>query len=123
MTADSTERSQELCNLQLLADYSQGNLSSKYIVQLLDCFTHQGPNGIHQCLVFELLGPSVGRVLEDYHGSGDQLEPATILRLSEQLLEGISFIHGAGLGHGGKKENRHLSDIATKPAFLLYVCD
>lgn len=82
---------------------NRGNVpGGKYIVKLLDDFLHTGPNGTHQCLVFELLGPSVDMVLQDYHISGDQLEPDTILRLSEQLLEGISAIHESGLGHGGR---------------------
>ncbi|KAK9426952.1 kinase-like protein [Lipomyces doorenjongii] len=100
MTADSTTQSQELRNLQSLAGHAQGSLCSKYVVQLLDEFLHQGPNGTHQCLVFELLGPSVDAVVGDYHESGDYFEPETILRLSEQLLQAISFIHEAGYAHG-----------------------
>ncbi|KAL4870576.1 hypothetical protein BDV12DRAFT_184391 [Aspergillus spectabilis] len=30
-------------------------LIREYIINLLDSFTHGGPNGLHQCLVFELL--------------------------------------------------------------------
>ncbi|KAK9369387.1 kinase-like domain-containing protein [Lipomyces kononenkoae] len=100
MTADSTSQSQELRNLQLLARHAEGSLCSKYVAQLLDEFLHQGPNGTHQCLVFELLGPSVDAVVGDYHESGDFFEPETILRLSEQLLQAISFIHEAGYAHG-----------------------
>lgn len=102
MTVDSSKESRELRNLRLLAKCSKGSLSSKYIVQLLDTFTHPGPNGIYQCLVFELLGPSVVRVLGDYYNSQDTLETANILRLSEQLLEATKFIHDAGMGHGGE---------------------
>jgi serine/threonine-protein kinase SRPK3 len=65
-----------------------------------DSFIHQGPNGGHQCLVFELLGPSVDIILEDSHSGRDQLEAEIIIGLSEQLLEGIAFLHEAGLGHG-----------------------
>ena len=64
---------------------SQESLSSKHIVQLL---VHQGPNGQHQCLVFELLGPTVASVLASRH-----LETNVILRMSKQLLETIRFIH------------------------------
>ena len=46
--------------LQSLAGNFQGNLHSEYIVQLLDHFVHQGPNGTHQCLLFELLGLMTG---------------------------------------------------------------
>lgn len=106
-SADSSSRSRELQNLQLLEKKCTGNLSSKYIIQFLDIFSHQGPNGVHQCLVFELLGPPVEWVLMDYSAYADhtgyteRLESDTILRVSRQLLECIEFIHSAGLGHGG----------------------
>ncbi|KAL4874727.1 kinase-like domain-containing protein [Aspergillus karnatakaensis] len=99
-TADSSKESHELQNLELLRECSQGDLSAKYIVELLDSFTQDGPNGAHQCLVFELLGPSVGYVLRDYYEVGDELEVENILRLSEQFLRAVAFIHSAGLGHG-----------------------
>ncbi|OJJ30824.1 hypothetical protein ASPWEDRAFT_54195 [Aspergillus wentii DTO 134E9] len=98
-TANS-QASRELHNFELLEKHSGGNLSSNYIVQLLDSFSHQGPNGLHQCLVFELLGPTVDKVLADYHEDKDSLDPETVLRISKQLLEAIGFIHSAGMCHG-----------------------
>lgn len=73
-----------------------------YIVQLLDFFSHHGPNGTHQCVVFELLGPSVDMVLEDYGEELCNLDPETILRISIQILRGIKFIHSASMCHGGE---------------------
>lgn len=101
MTADSTKDSQELKTLRSLAKYSQGDLCAKYVVQLLDDFLHQGPNGCHQCLVFELLGPTIDMVVSDYHTVGDTFEKEIILRLSEQLLQAATFLHEAGYVHGG----------------------
>jgi serine/threonine-protein kinase SRPK3 len=125
ITAESSKQSAELRNFLSLARHRQGHLHSKYIVQLLDDFFHQGPNGTHQCLVFELLGPTVHAVVQDtvdavvqdavdavvqdtvdavvqeiYEGL-DVLEPETILRMSEQLLQAINFIHEVGYAHGG----------------------
>jgi serine/threonine-protein kinase SRPK3 len=100
-TANSSRESQELSNLQLLKNRSKGSLSSKYIVQLLDSFVHQGPNGQHQCLVFELLGPTVTRILREYYVCRSKLQKEVVLRMSEQLLKAIKFIHDAGMGHGG----------------------
>ena len=101
MTANSWVL-QELQNLKFLQRHSRGSLSSNYIVQLLDSFAHKGPNGVHQCLVFELLGPSVDKVLADYHESHDKLCPETVLQMSTQLLKAVQFIHSAGMCHGGK---------------------
>lgn len=101
MTAVSSV-SRELRILKCLERHSQGELSSNYVVQLLDAFTHEGPNGVHQCLVFELLGPSVDKVLSDYHESHDKLCSDTILRMSTQLLKDVKFIHSADVCHGGE---------------------
>jgi serine/threonine-protein kinase SRPK3 len=51
--------------------------------------------------VFELLGPTVDTVVQMVYEVGDVLEPETILRISEQLLEAIAFIHEVGYAHGG----------------------
>ncbi|KAJ5544637.1 hypothetical protein N7461_006941 [Penicillium sp. DV-2018c] len=99
MTADSSI-SRELQILNFLEAQSRRGLASNYVVQLLDAFTHKGPNGVHQCLVFELLGPSVDKVLSDYHESQDKLHTETVLRISTQLLKAVKFIHDAGLCHG-----------------------
>ncbi|KAJ5211238.1 hypothetical protein N7472_001377 [Penicillium cf. griseofulvum] len=99
MTADSSI-SRELEILNFLTRQSGSGISSNYIAQLLDAFTHKGPNGVHQCLVFELLGPSVDKVLSDYHESQDKLEPEIVLRISTQLLKAVKFIHSAGICHG-----------------------
>jgi serine/threonine-protein kinase SRPK3 len=109
LTADSSKDSAELRHLQSLADYSHGNLGSKYIVQLHDNFLHQGPNGRHQCLVFELLGPSVDAVLREYCREKEPVEPETVLKMSKQLLQAVSFIHEAGYAHGGMMSYSHFT--------------
>ncbi|KFY86618.1 hypothetical protein V500_07511 [Pseudogymnoascus sp. VKM F-4518 (FW-2643)] len=69
-------------------------------VRLLAWFHHEGPNGIHNCLVTELLGPSISGILKVNKGAGGFLAPDTMLRASRQLLEGIEFAHQAGFVHG-----------------------
>jgi serine/threonine-protein kinase SRPK3 len=96
--AEDTEQSRELLNLQSL----QEKYPSQHLVQLLDSFIHQGPNGSHQCLVFELLGPTVDFVVTRYREDGESLEPETILRLTKQLLQSIAYLHKAGYAHGGQ---------------------
>jgi hypothetical protein len=38
---------------------------SRYIIPLLDEFDHQGSNGLHRCLVFEPMGPTVDTMVEE----------------------------------------------------------
>jgi serine/threonine-protein kinase SRPK3 len=101
--ADSSTQSRELHNLQSLAEISRGSLHYQFIVHLLDHFSHQGPNGIHGCLVFELLGPTVDAVTGDVYQGGDVLDPETILRMSQQLLQAVAFMHEVGYAHGGMR--------------------
>lgn len=120
MTANSSI-SRELQILKTLEKQSQRGLSSKYIVQLLDTFTHKGPNGAHQCLVFELLGPSVDKVLSDYHEAHDKLDPETVLRISTQLLKAVKFIHSAGMCHGGKGAYSSIVVFCGWPSYLYLI--
>lgn len=85
LTADSSWVSPELRNLQNLEKHSERSLALKFNVQIFNSFRHQGPNGVHQCFVFELLGPSVDKVLNDYYDFGDTLETEDILRMTDQL--------------------------------------
>ena len=121
MTAEATTYSPELGILQSLAKRCNGSLNSKLIVQLLDEFTHQGPNGTHQCLVFELLGPTVDLVTRDYGDYNDpeqRLEPDIVMRISEQLLSAITFIHEAGYGHGGTTSHELFAAAAILFSFF-----
>ncbi|KAJ5593375.1 hypothetical protein N7537_010279 [Penicillium hordei] len=92
ITTANWPKSRELQNRRLLERHSGVNLSSQYIVQLLDDFTQYGPNGAHQCLIFGLLGPTVDMVLAGYSEGKDKLEPEEILRMSTQLLRAIELV-------------------------------
>jgi serine/threonine-protein kinase SRPK3 len=104
-----------------MAAHSQGNLYSKYIVQLLDEFSHQGPNGTHQCLVFELLGPTVDAIVEEIYGE-ELFEPENILRLTKQLLQAVSFIHEIGYAHGGMVGCIHYTRSLRSRSKYLFLC-
>lgn len=100
-TAESTVKSWELHNLQTLARHTNGSLYAERLVQMLDDFTHEGPNGRHQCLVFELLGPHLVMLLTQYYEEHECLETKAILKMSKQLLQAVTVIHEAGFAHGG----------------------
>ncbi|KAI0525944.1 kinase-like protein [Xylaria bambusicola] len=68
--------------------------------RLLNCFHHTGPNGTHNCLVMELLGPSLSHILQCYQWWGQTFHPDTLLRASCQLLSALDSIHKAGFAHG-----------------------
>ncbi|KFY22231.1 hypothetical protein V493_06748 [Pseudogymnoascus sp. VKM F-4281 (FW-2241)] len=105
MTATMTETSRELRWYDALGECRPGSLSRHYIAQLLDKFILDGPNGKHLCLVFELLGPNVRSIVKTEYEDRTNIDPATILRMTEQLLKALSFIHQTGFAHG---------DVSTK---------
>jgi hypothetical protein len=74
MVADSAKPSQELLTLRLLNDRFNGDLRANHVVQLLDDFVHEGPNGRHQCIVLELLDPTLRTMLAEYAGDKGRMD-------------------------------------------------
>lgn len=101
LTANRTGQFREYHMLQELTELSNGSLGSKHFVVFLDVFLHHGPNGFHDCLVLELLGPTVGRVMKKLNEEGKHLRTNTVLKISTQLLEAIAFMHEPCYAHGG----------------------
>lgn len=96
-----SDQFRELLALRALSEHAKGNLGSKYIVQLVDDFRTEGPNGSHLCLVLEMLGPTINITVDDYHQVGERLDAESIVKISTQLLEALTFLHEKGLAHGG----------------------
>lgn len=75
--------------------------TGQHIVTLLDEFMHVGPNGIHACLVLELLGPNVSAYIEEQVPDG-RMPGVWAKEVSRQALLGLAFMHHLHIGHGGK---------------------
>jgi serine/threonine-protein kinase SRPK3 len=94
-------KSREHKILNILADLDSGETGSEHVMQFLDAFDVEGPNGKHECLVLEFLGPSVSDVLERY--VMDPKFPGPIAKATmHQALEGLAYLHKHDIGHGGK---------------------
>ncbi|KAH8746901.1 kinase-like domain-containing protein [Diaporthe sp. PMI_573] len=105
LTANSKQEklSKELGILRELSN----DTSKVYAVRLLDDFYHKGPNGRHQCLVFELLGPSLNNVINrcnplngEIRTADDRIDSHVVLRVSKQLLGALAILHAKGIAHG-----------------------
>ncbi|KIV83111.1 hypothetical protein PV11_05165 [Exophiala sideris] len=119
ITADKTSQSRELQHHRALSKLSQGHLRSKHIVRLFDDFILDGPNGRHQCLVYELLGPPVNWMLSssphECHVAEERLDPEDILMISTHLLEALTFLQENGYTHGDISVNNiaYTSDLIS----------
>lgn len=80
------------------------NPPSSHTVHLLDVFELNGPNGLHECVVYELLGPNVQDTIDThFHG---RLPGKLAKSIAKQSLVGLDHIHQHGIGHGGKPIQR-----------------
>jgi len=77
-----------------------GKPGSRNVIKLLDHFEINGPNGKHLCLVLEYMWHTVADFLRSY-GDEPELRLAFAKIISQQLLEGLSFLHGSRIMHNG----------------------
>jgi serine/threonine protein kinase len=123
----------------------QAQSNRNHVVLPLDDFQHTGPNGKHQCLVFEPMGPSVGQVLEGFPDSPQDfgfcdgpppppppppssdaptstptdLTPSQKKSLLKQLLLGLDCLHSNRIAHGDLNPgNSQLSIRSLSPEDL-----
>ncbi|KAF2789022.1 kinase-like protein [Melanomma pulvis-pyrius CBS 109.77] len=97
--AEIHERSYELEVLSALAALNSKEPGARHIVQLVDHFLIQGPNGTHDCVVLEFLGPSVmdNNFLRLNNGRlPGQLAKSCI----QQAFLALAHLHKHNIAHG-----------------------
>lgn len=68
------------------------------IVRLLRSFIIKGPNGTHQCLVLDAVGPSLREVAKNHRRPFE----TRIHDIVQETIQGLLHMHHIGLCHGGK---------------------
>jgi serine/threonine protein kinase len=70
-------------------------------MDFFDDFKVEGPNGTHQCIVTEVLGPSIGADVDEiYDEEWYPIEMAKML--VAQVIRGVAYLRSCGVVHGGK---------------------
>ena len=111
MTADSSERSTESQILRALHQNHSNHPGQRFVPVLHDSFQIEGPNGVHRCLVGEVVGPTITD-LQYIHKC--ELLPLNVAhRVTAQLALGLSYIHSRGVIHGGKLVNLFIHQLAN----------
>lgn len=85
----------EIRLLEVIKHKTSANENGR-VVRLLDHFTHQGPNGMHVCMVFERMGGNLLSLMRRLEGTGPiggGLFLKTVKRITKQVLEGLDLLH------------------------------
>jgi serine/threonine protein kinase len=99
-SADCSEVSNEGTILSLLQQDGQ----CENIVKLIDKFVVKGPNGEHNVIAIEPLGPTLKDLTESvHHENPDWL--AFARKSIVQLIKGLAFVHSKGIAHRGRLPN------------------
>jgi len=67
------------------------NTDHTQVVQLLNSFIHNGPNGKHFCMVFEIMGVTLLEIIKRYNYKGIPLPYVRIM--AKQILIGLDYLH------------------------------
>ncbi|XP_072305631.1 SRSF protein kinase 3 isoform X2 [Eucyclogobius newberryi] len=81
----------ELALLRCASSSTHRHSHTQRIVRLLDEFKVAGVNGVHICLVLELLGPNLRSVLSGCGAPG--LSRPVVKQVLTQVLQGLAFLH------------------------------
>jgi serine/threonine-protein kinase SRPK3 len=82
----------------------------EHVIQLLDTFTHKGPNGIHVVMVFEVLGENLLGLIRKYKHRGIPI--VFVKQIAKQLLLALDFLHRkCGVIHTDLKPENVLIEI------------
>ncbi|GAW26955.1 putative CMGC SRPK protein kinase [Rosellinia necatrix] len=92
-------KDRQLHVMRAIAASSSKHPGAASLMKIIDNFTLNGPNGTHQCMVLERLGPSISDVL-DVRFADNRLPGALAKKVARQTLLGLDYLHQHGIGHG-----------------------
>ncbi|KAJ6613433.1 kinase-like domain-containing protein [Mycena sp. CBHHK59/15] len=101
----AAEVSKEVSEVAILRHLKQRQLNvgnangQELLMEFLDDFKVEGPNGTHQCIVTEVLGPSIGTDVDEIYD--EERYPIEIAKkLVAQVIRGVAYLHSCGVVHG-----------------------
>jgi non-specific serine/threonine protein kinase len=116
MTAKASATSTELSILDYLSKLRDPN--AQHIVELLDTFNHQGPNGKHLCMVLEPMGSTAASLVEELPenqpkmwGKPQRYPKWVAKRILLHTLRGLAFLHQNSVVHGDVQPGNLLFSI------------
>lgn len=81
----------EIRLLNRINDADPDHPGRRFVVSLYDSFQHHGPNGVHVCMVFEVLGENLLSLVKRYSHKG--VPPQLVKQITKQVLLGLDYLH------------------------------
>lgn len=100
----------EIKLLQKVVNAKPDHPGRQYVVSLLDSFEHLGPNGLHVCMVFEVLGENLLGLIKKWNHRGIPMQ--LVKQITKQVLLGLDYMHReCGIIHTDLKPENVLIEI------------
>lgn len=118
MDAHSSTTPTELAMLEQLATAGEEDSNSRHITKLLGHFKLEGPNGVHQCLVLEVMASTAASLVEELPenrpmrlGKTQRYPKWMAKKLLLHALRGLAFLHQNGIVHADVQPGNLLFSI------------
>lgn len=100
----------EIKLLKKVVEANPNHPGKKHVVSLLDSFEHKGPNGVHVCMVFEVLGENLLGLIKRWNHRG--IPMPLVKQITKQVLLGLDHLHReCGIIHTDLKPENVLIEI------------
>lgn len=116
MVAKASAISTELSILDYLSKLEDPH--ARHVMEVLDFFHHEGPNGKHLCMVFEPMGSTAASLVEELpenqpkmRGKRQRYPKWVAKRILLHALRGLAFLHQNGVVHGDVQPGNLLLSI------------
>ncbi|KAJ5835748.1 hypothetical protein N7447_001774 [Penicillium robsamsonii] len=97
MSTSKTETGKPAQEFETMRQLASIDPLPRHVIQLLDKFDLEGPNGMHKCFVLEMLGSSVDDMVNVH--TPDSRVPGKLKIIAKRALVELDSLHRHKIGH------------------------